>query len=205
MDRTTLLAMVTDTAHRPDLTAKAPDFLRQAEAMIAREVRSIEQITLGSLDDTARITVGEPAFNLPSNFLLTRSIWLGDTELRNTSLAELRRVDVSIDVQWYSIRGTVIEFRGNPATTDVFDVDYFARMAPLTLGGDTNALLNNHEELYLSAALFFLYRYTQDADLAQAFFQSFGVARDALNAAAANQIGGQAMAPAYNFSPRGRY
>jgi hypothetical protein len=205
MDRATLLAMVTDTAHRPDLVTQAPDFLRQAESMIAREVRSVEQITLGSLTDTSRVTVGKPSFNLPSNFLLARSIWLGDVELRNTSLSELRRVDVSIDVQWYSIRGSVIEFRGNPATTDTFDLDYFSRMAALTAPADTNALLNNHEELYLSGSLFFLYRYTQDPDLAQAFFQSFGVARDALNAAAANQIGGQAMAPAYNFSPQGSY
>ena len=205
MDRATLLAMITDTAHRPDLVSVAPDFLRQAEGLIAREVRSIEQIATVNIAEADRVTADEPIYTLPTNFLAARAVWLEDLELRNTSLAQLRRIDLASAVMWFSVRGTTIEFRGNPSTDDEMEVDYFSRLAALTVDADTNDLLDNHEDIYLASSLHYLYRYTQDADMAQAFFLSYSTARDSLNASAAHTIGGQATAAAYNFTSRSSY
>jgi len=211
MIKSELATMILDVAHRPDLSAKTDMFIRQAEEMVTREVRAIEQVTWGaSLDNTERTGVGLATYTLPTDFLAERVFWNPDTTrvrpLDSVSLGQLRSLKSNAPVLYYSIRGTVIEFRGNPADTDVIPFDYFARMPVLSATPGANILLDAHEELYLAAALFFLKRYTEDFDAAQAYIDSFNQATKRVNEAAMFKLGSQGAAPApYNFNVQGSF
>lgn len=202
--------MLLDVAHRPDLTAKTDMFIRQAEGMIARDVRAIEQVTWGSsLTNSNRTGSGQATYTLPTDFLAERVFWNPDTTrslpLEKKSLGELRSLTASAPVTYYSIRGTVVEFRGNPADADTILFDYFARLPVIGAVDAANVLLNAHEELYLASAMFFLKRYTEDFDSAQGYLDSFNHATMKVNEAAMFKLGSQSVAPAYNFNTRGSF
>jgi len=210
MIKTELASMILDVAHRPDLSTKTDMFIRQAEEMITRGVRAIEQVTWGaSFTDADRTGVGLATYTLPATFLAERVFWNPDTNrslpLESKSLGELRSIKDTASVSYYSIRGTIIEFRGTPGLTTTILFDYFARLPVIGAVDAANVLLNAHEELYLSAALFFLKRYTEDFDQAQAYSASFEAARDKVNEAAMFKLGSQSQAPAYNFISRGSF
>jgi hypothetical protein len=185
-------------------------FIRQAEAMIARDVRAKEQIVWGSTFVTGNRTgAGLPTYTLPTDWLAERVIWSPNSArsdpLESKSLGELRSLASSAPTIWYTIRGLVIEFRGTPADTDVIPYDYFKRLAVIGAVDADNVLLNAHEELYLSAALFYLHKWEQNLELAQAQLSSFTHAVEGVNAEGAFKIGSASPAPTYNFQSRSSY
>jgi hypothetical protein len=210
MIKTELAAMILDVAHRPDLSTKTDMFIRQAEAMIARDVRAKEQVVWGSTFTTANRTgAGLPTYTLPTDWLAERVIWSPDSTrsdpLESKSLGELRSLSSSAPPLWFAIRGLVIEFRGSPSDTDVIPYDYFKRMPAITAIDADNVLLNAHEELYLASALFYLHKYEQNLDLAQAQLSSFTHAVEGVNAEGAFKIGSASPAPVYNFQSRSAF
>lgn len=210
MIKTELASMILDVAHRPDLTLKTDMFIRQAEQMIARDVRAKEQIVWGSTFTTANRTgAGLPTYTLPTDWLAERVIWSPDSSrsdpLESKSLGELRSLSSSAPVLWYVIRGTGIEFRGTPADADVIPYDYFAKVPTVGAVDAANFLLNAHEELYLAASLFYLHKYEQNMDLAQAQLDSFMHSKDGVNAEAMFKIGSASPSPTYNFCSRSTF
>lgn len=210
MIKTELATMILDVAHRPDLTLKTDMFIRQAEEMIVRDVRAMEQITWGaSLTTANRTGAGLSTYTLPTDFLAERVFWNPDSTrtkpLESKSLGELRSLQASAPVTYYGIRGLIIEFRGNPSDTDVIPFDYFAELPVIGSTDSANVLLNAHEELYLASAMFFLKRYTEDFDAAQGYLDSFNHATLKVNEAAMFKIGSQSQAPAYNFNTAGSF
>jgi hypothetical protein len=211
MIKSELATMILDVGHRPDLTTKTDMFIRQAEQMVERDVRAIEQVIWGAtLVNANRTGVGLSTYTLPVDFLAERVFWNPDTTrarpLASKSLGELRSLNASAPVLYYAVRGLVVEFRGNPADTDVIPFDYFASMPVLSATPGANILLDAHEELYLAAALFFLKRYVEDFDAAQGYLDSFNHATLKVNEAAMFKLGSQSAAPApYNFNVQGSY
>jgi hypothetical protein len=210
MLKTDLAAMILDVAHRPDLSTKTDMFIRQAEAMIARDVRAMEQINWGvSITSTSRTLTDPTTYYLPTDFLAERVIWNPDATksdpLESKSLGEIRSLSISSPVLWYAIRGTTIQFRGAPADSDVIYLDYFMRLPAIGAVDANNTLLNAHEELYLAASLFFLHKYEQNGELAQNQLSSFMHAAEGVNAAAMFKIGSASQSPPYNFSSRSSY
>lgn len=199
-----LRSAVLDEAHRPDLTLKAAEFVKRAEDMIARRLRAAEMIAHADIGDADRLD--ETVFALPSDFLEARALWAPGVAGRKTwleqrSLADIKRMPLAWSVQWYAVSGDRIEFRGNPSETAVIELEYFARPAPLVDDADENILLTQHEELYLAGACFYLYRYTQDLELAQAHLDSFNDAVETLNEQAGRHLGSPTVAPVYTFGP----
>ena len=204
----TLKSLILSTAHRPELTTEAADFVRYAEGVIARRLRAAEMLTRVDLTDSDRVTVDEGFFTLPADFLEERSFFCEGTPsywLEKVSLAELRQLSGSSPVRWFNIVSpSEVEFRGVPSTTTTLELIYFARPAAFSSDGDTNALLTNHEGIYLDLGLEALYKWTQDLELAQVHSDSAVNAIEALNEQAGRMMGGQRTRGYYSLSSYGR-
>lgn len=199
-----LKTAIADDSHRSDLTSHIPRFVREAEGMIRRELRAYPQS--GTLTESDRSSGA--VYNLPTGCLEVRAIWRqGEDEsaLQQVSLHALRRLPSTTDVVCFAVKGDTIEFRGSPATDEQFDIEYFGHPAALSADGDENELLTNHETLYRSAALFFLYTHTQDLELAQAALDTFTDVKDKLNESLGRKLGGASVAPAYSFGAGSGY
>jgi hypothetical protein len=192
-----------DESHRSDLTARIPGFVDRAEAMIARKVRAIEMIDSVTLTDADRVIADSPIYTLPSDFLEDRNVVTDDRSLRKVSRDSLLSTNSSGLVQVYHMRSDpdayLMEFRAVPGTDAEIEVEYFARPAALTDDSDTNRLLAAHESVYLYAALFHLYTWTQDLELAQAAVDTFKDAADTLNELAGRFTGGTNEKPKQNL------
>lgn len=196
---------VLDDSHRPDLSSQVARFIREAEGMIRRELRAyVVSATLGESD---RVSGG--IYTLPSTLLEIRSINRADEDgdgLEKVSPATLRRLPVTADPLQYAQRGNgQIEIRGVPTTGAEFDLLYLGHPAALVNDEDTNDLLTDHESLYIEGALFYLYKHTQDLELAQGALDTFSDVLGKLNEQFGRKLGGASVAPSYNFSGGGSY
>jgi hypothetical protein len=103
----------------------------------------------------------------------------------------------------YYMRGTStawqMEFRAVPGTDAEIELEYFARPAALADDADTNRLLEAHEGVYLHAALFQLYKHTQDLELAQAELDTWTDAVGKLNEQAGRYLGGTQISRGMNL------
>jgi hypothetical protein len=198
-----LKSLVADESHRADLTAQIPGFITRAEAMIARKLRAVEMLTSVTLADADRVSADSAIYTLPEGFLEERCVATTERELQKVGLASLIRYQQAGSVLVYAMRGANIapriEFRATPAADAEIAVEYFARPAALADDADTNQLLELHESVYLHAALFALYSWTQDLELAQAAFDTWLEAVETLNEQAGRYLGGAALTPAYNL------
>ena len=196
---------ILDDTHRPDLTTHVARFVRQCEGMIRRDLTAYLLNT--TLTDSDRDSGG--VYNLPTRILQIRHIMLqgrqGDA-LQRVAPGQIRRLDTTADVvQYAQYSGDQIEFRGTPGAAQVFDLLYYGTPAPFSADGDENDLLTDHETLYMAGSKFFLYEHTQDMELAGANATLFNAIVDELNEQIARQIGGNNVAPSYNFAGGSAY
>jgi hypothetical protein len=187
-------------AHRPDLTAEVDGFVRRAEGMIRRDLVGHE--LTATLDESDRDSGG--IYDLPANLLELRAVFATSSAgtsyaVENCGAPNIRNYAASASVLVYAVRGDQIEFRGVPATDEEIELHYFGHPAALDADGDENDLLTDHEELYLSGALFQLYRFTQDLELAQGALDTFNGTIERLNDAHGRKVGGASNQGAYNF------
>jgi hypothetical protein len=202
-----LKTAVLDTAHRPDLTAYAADFVRRGEGMIRRELRAYPLSY--TMTDTDRVAGG--VYNLPSGTLEVRAIYGTDAGGNSYALDQVGihtlRDDLadSAPAAQFCMLGDQVEFRGSPATGTTFTLRYLGMPTALASDSDQNALLTDHEAIYLQSALFHLYQFTEDMELAQAALDTFGDAIEKLNQLYGRKMGGARVAGGYNLSPSGSY
>jgi len=200
-----LKTAILDESMRSDLTDKLAMFIERAEGMIARELRAMEMLEVVTLGESDRITGGRYA--LPTDWLEDRSVLVEGIPCRKTSFDAINTLATGGAPLLYSVfanstDGAVIEFRGVPATDAEIELHYFARPAALVESTDTNRLLAAHPAIYQDAALFRLYKFTQDIDLAQGCYDAWANARDTLNDQAGRFLSGTNSKPRYNI---GRY
>lgn len=193
-----LRAQILAYSHRPDLTAEVAGFVSLAEGLIRRDLRaSTYSVTL---DDDDRVADG--VYALPSTLTEVRSLRVEDgtryRTLEQKSLAEIATVPASLPVQWYAVNGPTIELRGVPVTGAEIALTYFGHPAALSADGDVLAL---DEALYIYGALFHLYQFTQDTELANGALETFQDALAKMNEAAGRKLGGASVRPAYHFGP----
>ncbi len=204
MNYTELQAAIISDSHRDDLAAEVPRFIRQCEGLIRRDLKAYE--LTATLTDSDRVSGG--IFTLPGRVLDVRSIHLvgrqGDS-LQRVGPGHIRRLDTTADVLQYAQYGDdTVEFRGVPSSTDEFDVRYFGTPAPLSETA-TNDLLTDHESLYMSGSLYYLYKNEQDRVLMQDQANEFDAIVERLNEQMARKIGGASVAPTYNMSSESSY
>lgn len=195
-----LKAAVLADCHRPDLTAEVAGFVREGEGMIRRGLKYSLPLS-ATLDESDRVSEG--VYTLPSGLLIVRAVYTDDAPegAEQVSLASIRVLPASAPVLKFCVIGDTIEFRGVPGTDEEIELQYMGMPAALSADGDTNDLLTDHETLYKSAASFYLYKHTQDLELAQGELDTFTAALDQLNEQQARKLGGATIAPAYHFGP----
>lgn len=192
MDRATLFSLVLEETHRADKEPDLPGYLRRAEAKIARELRCEE------MSATATVTLTDYSGPLPDDFLGARAVYASDPPpYQQVGLMEFRTRQ---DRRVYAISN-----RNLLARAAELQLDYFARLAPLAADADTNAVLDAHEDLYVSLLSFYVHSATQDLELANAALNTYNDARDTLNELADRQRGAGRVGKGYNFGSPGAY
>lgn len=198
-----LRALVLSESHRADLVDEVPGFIRRAEAMIARECRATEMLKIDSLLEADRASAGSPIYNLPDDFLEDRTVVCDERLVNKVSRDQLLKTGETGNVLVYYMRGTStawqMEFRAVPGTDAEIELEYYARPAALADDADTNRLLDAHEGVYLHAALFHLYKHSQDLELAQAELDTWTDAVAKLNEQAGRYLGGTQIARGMNL------
>jgi hypothetical protein len=193
-----LKAQILAYAHRSDLTDEVAGFVSLAEGLIRRDLRAaVYTVTLDEDDREA-----DGVYTLPVGLTEVRVLRVLDSTRHRTleqkSLAEVRTLPASVAVQWFAVNGLTVEFRGVPATDAEIELTYFGHPAALSADEDELAL---DEALDIYGALFHLYKFTQDLELADDALQTFQDALTKLNEAAGRKLGGASVRPAYHFGP----
>jgi hypothetical protein len=85
-----------------------------------------------------------------------------------------------------------------PATGASLELLTFGFPAPLSTTA-SNELLTNYEDLYTFGSLYYLYQFSQDAELAVAALDVFTRAAEELNKLTRSRVGGASVLPFYNF------
>ena len=193
---------VLDYSHRPDLAGQVASFVSLAEGMIRRDL--VAMPTSVVLDDSDRVSGG--TYTLPAGLDTVRSIY--DTSaagnsypLEQVGLHQVRNASAISRPALFAVQGSTIEVRGFPAEGAELELHYMGHPPALSDDGDTNSLLAEHEALYIYGALFFLYQFTQDNELAQNAADTFANTIEKLNEHAGRKLGGASVAPMYCFGP----
>lgn len=200
LDYTSLQALVLSETVHSELTTEVVGFIRRCEGLIRRKVDALELRTL--LQEADRDADG--VYNLSGQVLRIRSMWAFSSvngeayPLENVGVSGILDLPSTADVLRYAVSGQQVEFRGVPGTNAEIGMIYRGWPDPLATTS-TNELLANHEELYIAGTKFYLYKFTQDRELAQDELSSFLDAADSVNKATAQLSGGGAVRPAYNF------
>lgn len=191
-----LKQLILDTAHRADLSTYVAGFVERAEKMIRRDLRAATYSV--TLDESDRVAEG--VYTLPSTLLEVRSLRIAHSThfdtLEQVSPQQIATIASTLPVQWFAMLGSTVEFRGVPATDAEIELVYFGH--PTALSGDSDVLALD-EDLYLYGALFHLYQFTQDVELAQGALDTFADALTKLNEQAGRKLGGASVRPAYWF------
>ena len=157
LNYTTLQTEILAVAKRPTLTAEVTGCIRRGEGMIRRELLGYElQSTLQEANRSANGVYNAPAYCHYVQSIFTTDADANEYPLNRVGLANIYRLSAAASLLEYAHYADFIEFRGVPATDKEMRVHYIGHPAPLDLTA-TNALLTDHEEIYISASLFQLY------------------------------------------------
>lgn len=197
-------AIISDS-HRSDLTTDVDRFIRLAEGMIRRDLTAYE--LSATLTDADRVATSSPVYVLPDRLAILRRVQ-PTTQRRGLTRIAVDAIGAYAEtdrVHSYAQFDDRIEIRGNPATGSEFTVNYYGTPAPLENDADTNELLTDHESLYQSGAMFYLYLNTQDRELANDQLDIFNGVMATLNEAYSRKIGGAKVTQGYNFNGGSSY
>jgi len=186
LDRATLFASVLAETNRADKEAELPEMLSHAEAKIARELRCDEMSASDTLDTSSG------SADLPDDFLGLRSVYDDDGPLQQVGLMEYRTAT-------QQTRTFAVVNRTILARVASVNIDYYARPAAMDGDGDTTAILDAHPDLYVALLSFYLYKRTQDLELASTALDTYNDARDRLNELAQRQQGAPRFGKPYSF------
>ena len=192
MDRATLFTLVLAETHRDDLAGDLPDMLLLTEAKIARELRCQEMTTSVALP----MTSGQCA--LPDDFLGLRAVYDSTGPLQQVGLMEYRTCASNQRV--FAIANRRLMTR-----LDTVDMDYFQRPAALSADASTNDILEAHPDVYVSLLSFYVFRRTQDLELAQTAAGAYDDAVSTLNELADRQRGAARLGKPYSFGNASAY
>jgi hypothetical protein len=188
MDRDQLFTMVVAETSRADKLSELPDILLIVEARIARELRCRE------MENAAALTFANDLAPLPSDYLGARILTddSDDLPLQQVGLAEFYAKSHQTKV--YAVSFDSVASRVAAAT-----LTYFARPVAMASGTDTTAVLDAHPDLYIALMNHYVFKRTQDLELAQSALATYQDARDTLNELADRQRGGARISKGYNF------
>ena len=199
----TLRTEIASLAHRTiggDISDdRMKTFIRQAEGEIARRCRAAEMLSRSTFEEANRVAGG--IYSLPSDWLEEGIIWNSDNApMTKVGLGEIRKYVATIDPTFFApLSKTEIEFRGSPGANASIPYVYFARPTAFSDDADTNALLTNHEDIYVNYGLAKLYTFTQDLELAEGHANAALDTIETLNEQAGRLLAGARAEGFYNL------
>lgn len=174
-DYATLQADVVDWLARDDLATKAPTFIRLAEAVINRRVRTQDQERNASLvlEEANAWAADLPAGWLgfrrivtdlpnPEAVYVTPTVFHEMIRAQSDAFGSLGGGPLSYTVEAMSIKGVAGPGAGDPITLSTV---YWVRYDPLSGTNTTNWLLTNHYDIYLNAAIAQAWGYVDETEL----------------------------------------
>ena len=156
---------VADFSHRTDLTAKMDTFCLLAEAVINKDLRSLE------MEKRLATSFDDAFYDLPSDYLALRQILIETDGARlplpivTPQLLSERYAYSQSTLSAGAIHGGQIELRPAPtvAAPITGEITYYARI-PTLVTNSTNDILTAYPMIYLSAMLIQVYLYLQDSE-----------------------------------------
>lgn len=151
-----LKTSVADWLNRSDLTAAIADFVTLAESQIERVLRNRNMLTRGTGNITAEYTA------LPTDFLDGLTLKLtGTNPITPLQFETLNNLDQLQNTTYlsngkplfYAIIGTNFRVLPTPDTTYAYEIDYYAKLAKLSVSNTTNWLLTQAPDIYLYGSL----------------------------------------------------
>jgi len=160
---TELKTETADFAHRSDLTTKMDTFCILAEAVINKDLRTLDMETILS------VTFDDAFYDLPADYMEIRAIHIENDGARVPIKSYTpQQLDAMYSratgtASGFSIHGGQMELRPAPSVTDTVDgeITYYKRVTTLT-GTATNDILTKFPMIYLSAMMLQVYLYLQD-------------------------------------------
>lgn len=170
---------IKDFSHRNDITTRLDDFIQLAEQeMYANQVeplriRDMEQTSSSDTSTSVRTLA------LPTGFEQIRSITIDDKSSDAQPYELLYRTPETLPISnaagtpvFFSVTSQ-IEFERVPDAVYNIDIIYFGSLTGLSDANTTNAVLTNYPSIYLSGALWALYQWSMQLDLADYHYNRF--------------------------------
>ena len=161
--------------HRSDAVPLLPLWLSLTEGRIYNGEQNSPALRIASMHKCALLT----SFERPSDFLEARLVHEGDNQAKTLDLVAL--TDVAHSTRAYAWDGECIAL--SPDQSLPISLHYYARFTPLVADSDTNALLTNSPNIYLSSMLVEAARWSRDDALGAREAANYGSAVDSLHSA----------------------
>ena len=178
-----LQTAIANWSHRTDLTAVIPDFIVLAEKRINGDIDARNQ----DISVTLVTVAGQATITAPTDMLSLRSLTLQSSSnvvLDYLTPDQFNTVYTSATTgtpQSFSIVGDYIYLGPVPSTAFNVQCIYTAEVPPLA-SNPTNWLITNFPQVYLSACLIEVARYSQNNEAMQAAEISYKEAINSVNA-----------------------
>lgn len=179
---------------RDDLTPTIPDFVALLEARLNRKLRILNQ------ERSATWTVPVGGFSMPANYRKLRSLRLSGTGKQTLTEMSPQQADQRFSgspnppLAYYQSNRTLFLAPTN-GDTDV-DAIYLARVEPLTVDNDSNWVLEEHPDCYLTGVLLEAAIYIRDQDAIGFLVERLeSIIAEMQMAARADQYGGGPLVP----------
>jgi len=183
-----LKTAVADWLERSDLAGRAADFITLAEARLNRELRLAVMEAEASLTAAA----GARTLTLPADCREALGLWREDgavrAPMRYRPSGSLPRADLAGRPDYWTLQGGAIVLERPCAAETGFVLRQVGRLA-LSGASPTNAVLAEHPDLYLFAALAEACPYLRDGEMAGHFNARFEMALAQARAADARRHG----------------
>ncbi|MGB0945015.1 MAG: phage adaptor protein [Marinomonas sp.] len=156
---------------RDDLDLLIDDFIRLAETNMFKSDGAHEALEIRGEETTSTASITTKNFALPDNYHSWRSIALVTDNNNNDLLykapnALFRRPGTG-KPRYFTI-GSQVELDITPDQAYTVEVNYYKKPAALSSTNATNIVLDDHPDIYLNGALYFLFKYAQDSEQANA-------------------------------------
>lgn len=177
---------IIEWSHRNDVDQKIDDFIDLVEKDMFKSTGSHEALEIRGQETTSTASVSTKYFALPDEYFAFRSIRLvldstGGTLRFKTQDALLRRSGTGRP-NYFSV-GSQIEFDIAPDQAYTVEVNYYKKPTALSVSNQTNIVLDNHPEIYLNGALYYLFTYADDEAQANKYLQRYSEAINGANQA----------------------
>jgi hypothetical protein len=149
---------------RDDLTAKIPDWIRQCEVNVNRD---LDHFRAGTLEDLA-LSAGDDSVALPSDYVLAKTAVLQTSPLATLDVKTLSDLynDYPNSTQGqpeaFAVHGTTLYFRPVADSSYTLRLYYTAALEALSDSNTSNWLLASYPDVYLYGSLVWSAPYLQE-------------------------------------------